>query len=88
MDTHAQKFRHGTSAFWHVNVTKIGIGAAKFKRHEVVSARLSSGAVPKFRKKFKMCSTSSMRKTNCPLFNMAAMAKNCNLPKKKVKKQI
>jgi hypothetical protein len=37
MGTHAQNFRHGTSAFWRVNVTKIGTGAAKFKRAETFS---------------------------------------------------
>jgi hypothetical protein len=38
-------------------VTKIGTGAEKLNvprlSHEVVSARLASGAVPKFRKKLK-----------------------------------
>jgi hypothetical protein len=38
MGTRAQNFRHGTSAFWHVNVTKIGTGAAKFKRAETLAA--------------------------------------------------
>jgi hypothetical protein len=55
MGTRAQNFRRGTSAFCHVNVTKIGTGAEKLNvprlSHEVVSARLASGAVPKFRKK-------------------------------------
>jgi hypothetical protein len=37
MGTRAQNFRHGTSAFWRVNVTKIGTGAAKFKRAETFS---------------------------------------------------
>ena len=37
MGTRAQNFRYGTSAFWRVNVTKIGTGAAKFKRAETFS---------------------------------------------------
>jgi hypothetical protein len=37
MGTRAQNFRHGTSAFWRVNVTKIGTGAAKLKRAETFS---------------------------------------------------
>ena len=37
MGTRAQNFRHGTSAFWRVNVTKVGTGAAKFKRAETFS---------------------------------------------------
>jgi hypothetical protein len=87
MGTRAQNFRRGTSAFCHVNVTKIGTGAEKLNvprlSHEVVSARLASGAVPKFRKKFKMCSTWSMRKKNCPLPNMAASGEKLQLAKNK-----
>jgi hypothetical protein len=37
MGTRAQTFRHGTSAFWRVNATKIGTGAAKFNRAETFS---------------------------------------------------
>jgi hypothetical protein len=76
-------------------VTKIGTGAEKLNvprlSHEVVSVRLASGAVPKFRKNKKMCSTSSMRKTICPLSNMAASGEKLQLAKNKknkVKKQI
>jgi hypothetical protein len=54
MGTRTQNFRHGTSAFCKGNVTKIGTGAEKLNvprlSHKVVSARLASGAVPKFQK--------------------------------------
>ena len=55
MGTRAQNFRHGTSAFWRVNVTKSipvpqNLNVPRLS-HRVVSARLASGAVPKFRKK-------------------------------------
>ena len=74
MGTRAQKFRHGTSAFWRVNVAKIGTGATKFKRS-------SKRCRAQFWKKIKNMSDieHAQNKLSC---NLPKIKKN------KVKKQI
>ena len=90
MGTRAQNFRHGTFAFWGVNVTKIGTGAAKFKRAETFSRGSLGTSSKRCRAQISNKNKKCVRHRACakqivlfPTWQQAA--KNYNLPKIKKK---